>query len=213
MYRVCVMLKKYFRSRKEAFELIYEEEYWGQNVKSGGGSTLEATQVTRKIMLKIIKDYDIKSIVDVACGDLTWMPLVLDELKGSAKFTGCDIVESLITEHKKKYPQYSFKHLDFVEDNIPEGELIICREALQHLPIKDIKQALKKFSASGAKYLLATTYLRTSVFKNKRDIRPGRCRNRNLIIEPFNLPNPLVIYSEELKGSDKFIGLWSLPFD
>lgn len=206
------MLNKYFRSRKKAFELIYEEGYWGQDVKSGGGSTLEATKVTREIILKIVKDYNIKSIVDVACGDLTWMPLVLDELKGSVKYTGCDIVESLITDHKKKHPKHTFQSLDFVEKKIPEGELIICREALQHLPVKAIKQALHNFSSSSAKYLLATTYLRTSVFRNKRNIRPGRCRNRNLIIEPFNLPNPLVIYSEESENRDKFIGLWSLPF-
>lgn len=206
------MLNKYFRSRRKAFELIYEEGYWGQDVKSGGGSTLEATKVTREIILKIIKDYNIKSIVDVACGDLTWMPLVLEELEGSVKYTGCDIVESLITEHKEKHPQYNFQFLDFVEEKIPDGELIICREALQHLPVKAIKQALHNFSNSSAKYLLATTYLRTSVFRNKRNIRPGRCRNRNLLIEPFILPNPLVIYSEESENRDKFIGLWSLPF-
>ena len=205
-------VKKYFRSRKEAFDLIYKEGYWGKDVKSGGGSTLDATKTTREIILKIIEDYDINSMVDVACGDLTWMPLVLDELKGSVKYTGCDIVENLITDHKQKYPQYNFHVLDFVEDKIPEGELIICREALQHLPIKDIKQALKNFSGSGAKYLLATTYLRTSAFRNKRNIRPGRCRNRNLLIEPFELPSPIVIYSEKCENPDKFIGLWSLPF-
>ena len=206
------MLKKYLRSRKEAFELIYEEGYWGKDVKSGGGSSLEATKITRETILKVIQDYNIKSIVDVACGDLTWMPLVLDELNGSVKYTGCDIVESLVTDHKKKYPQYDFQFLDFVEGKIPEGELILCREALQHLPVKAIKQALANFSNSGAKYLLTTIHLRRSVFKNKRNIRPGRCRDRNLIIEPFNLPDPLVIYPDGVQGQDKFIGLWSLPF-
>jgi hypothetical protein len=206
------VLNKYFSSRKKAFELIYEKEYWGKDVKSGGGSTLEATVFARQIISKVISDHSIKSIVDVACGDLTWMPLVLEELKDSVMYTGCDIVESLITDHQKNFPQYNFQPLYFVEEKIPKGELIICREALQHLPIKDIKQALHKFSISSAKYLLATTYLRTSVFRNKRNIRPGRCRNRNLLIEPFNLPNPLVIYSEQSESRDKFIGLWSLPF-
>jgi len=131
------MLAKYFRSRKKAFELIYEEGFWGEGVKSGGGSTLEATEVTREIIVKVIHDYKIKSVVDVACGDLTWMPLVFDKLEGSVQYTGCDIVESLITNHTQTYPQHNFQFLDFVEGEIPEGELIICREALQHLPVKD----------------------------------------------------------------------------
>ena len=198
--------------RRQAFTSIYDQGYWGSDNSSGYGSSLEATQVTREIVLKIIRDYEIDSIVDIACGDFVWMPLILDELKNSVKYTGCDIVESLLDKHKKKYPQYSFQSLDFVVENIPEGELIICREALQHLPIKDIKTALRNFSDSGSKYLLATTHLRRFGIRNRRDIRPGRCRDRNLMIAPFNLPNPLVIYWEQYDAKDKFISLWKLPF-
>ncbi len=198
--------------RKQAFESIYDESYWGDEVKSGAGSTLEATRVTREIVLKIINEYEIKSVVDVACGDLTWMPLVLNELRGAVKYTGCDIVESLVVQHKRNHPQYNFQTLDIVEETIPEGELIICREVLQHLPVKDIKRALHNFSVSGSKYLLATIHPRRFGFRNRRNIRPGRCRDRNLMMPPFNLPNPLVIYSEQYKDNDKFIGLWKLPF-
>jgi hypothetical protein len=199
-------------SRKEAFTSIYDEGYWGTDNLSGFGSSLQATETTREVILKIVRDYEIGSIVDVACGDFVWMPLVLEELAGSVKYTGCDIVEGVVGQHEKKYPQYDFQNLDFVEGKIPDGELIICREALQHLPVKDIKRALRNFSDSGSKYLLATTHLRRSGFRNRRNIRPGRCRDRNLLIAPFNLPNPLVIYSEEFEGRDKFLALWKLPF-
>jgi len=89
--------------------------------------------------------------------------------------------------------------------------LIFCRDVLQHITVADIKDALKKFSASGAKYLLATTHLRRYGWRNSRDIKVGKCRDRNLMYEPFNLPNPLVIYSEEY--GNKFLGLWKLPFN
>jgi len=197
--------------RKKAFESIYEEGYWGKDVKSGAGSTLEATKVTREVILKVIRDYNIKSVVDVACGDFTWMPLVLDELKGSVKYTGCDIVESLVAGHKQKYPQYDFQFLDFVNGKIPEAELIICRDVLQHLPVSAIKKALHNFSGSGSKFLLATTHIRRFGLRNRLDIRPGRCKDRNLMVAPFNLPNPLVIYSEQYDEQDKFLGLWTLP--
>lgn len=200
------------KDRKQAFTSIYNQGYWGSDNLSGSGSSLEATRVTREIVSRVIRDYEIRSIVDVACGDFAWMPLILDQLGDSVKYTGCDIVENLLDRHKEKYPQYSFQSLDFVVGKIPEGELIICREALQHLPIADIQAALRNFSASGAKYLLATTHPRRSGIRNRRDIRPGRCRDRNLMIPPFNLPNPLVLYWEQYDEKDKFIGLWKLPF-
>lgn len=198
--------------RKQAFETIYDSCYWGGGNLSGAGSSLEATKTTREIVLNIINDYKINSIVDVACGDFVWMPSVLDECGDEVKYTGCDIVESLVVQHEERYPQYNFQALDFVDDAIPEGELIICREALQHLPVKDIKRALHNFSNSGSKYLLATTHLRRHGIRNRLDIRPGRCRDRNLLLAPFNLPDPLVIYSEQLDGKDKFFGLWKIPF-
>ncbi len=199
-------------TRKHAFEKIYNEGYWGNDVKSGAGSTLEATKVTRQIILKVVKDCEINSIVDVACGDFTWMPVVLNELQDSVKYRGCDIVENLVVKHQRDYPQYKFQFLDFVEDEIPQGDLILCRDVLQHLPIKDINKALNNISNSGAKYLLATTHIRRHGFRNKRDIRPGKCSDRNLLAAPFNLPNPLVIYCEQYEGQDKFLGLWELPF-
>lgn len=198
--------------RKHAFEKIYNEGYWGIDVKSGAGSTLDATKVTRQIILKVIKDCEINSIVDVACGDFTWMPVVLNELQDSVKYRGCDIVENLVVKHQRDYPQYNFQFLDFVEGEIPQGDLILCRDVLQHLPVKDINKALSNISNSGAKYLLATTHIRRYGFRNKRDIRPGKCSDRNLLVAPFNLPNPLVIYCEQYDQQDKFLGLWELPF-
>ena len=206
------MRKTQNKSRKQAFTSIYDEKYWGEDNLSGAGSSLEATKVTREIVLKIIQEYKIASITDVACGDFVWMPLVLDQLKKTVTYTGCDIVEKLVAQHIENFPQYNFQSLDFVQETIPTGELIICREALQHLPVKDIKKALSNFSSSGATYLLATIHIRRFGFRNGRDIRPGRCRDRNLMMAPFNLPNPLVIYSEQYKEQDKFIGLWKLPF-
>jgi len=200
------------KARRQAFENIYEEGYWGTDVKSGAGSTLQATKVTRQIISKVVQDFDITSIVDVACGDFTWMPVVLGELEGQVSYTGCDIVEGLVKDHRQKYPQYEFHSLDFVEGKIPQGDLILCRDVLQHLPVKDINMALNNISNSGAKYLLATTHIRRHGFRNKRDIRPGKCNDRNLLEPPFNLPNPLIIYSEQYEEQDKFLGLWELPF-
>ena len=201
--------------RQAAFERIYEQGYWEPGHLSGHGSTLDATVLVRAVIEKVVLSYQVQSVVDVACGDLTWMPDVLarlESLSSPITYIGCDIVPSLVSSHQSKFPHLSFCQLDFVVDTIPEADLIICREALQHLPVSDIKKALHNFSRSGAKYLLATLHLRRYGIRNHLSMRPGRCRDRNLLLPPFGLPNPLAIYPEELGYKDKFIGLWSLPF-
>ncbi len=88
------------------------------------------------------------------------MPVFLQKLNKDFKYVGCDIVPGLIQQHKINYPQFEFYNLDFVNDSLPVCDLIFCRDAMQHLPIKDIKKALVNFSNSGAKFLLTTTHLR-----------------------------------------------------
>jgi hypothetical protein len=201
------------KSRREVFASIYKNNYWGDAHTSGQGSTLAATSITRSVIKKVVTDYKINSIVDVACGNLAWMPLVLDELDG-VSYTGCDIVEDLVRQHENTFPHLNFSVLDFVSEPIPKAELIICREAHQHLPIQDIKKSLLNFSKSGANYLLATTHLRRCGIKNHLNIKVGRCRDRNLMLSPFLLPNPLCLFPDtEMNTKDKFLGLWKLPFD
>lgn len=202
-------------NRKAAFEKIYEEGYWEPGCPSGHGSTLDATVLVRGVIERVVLDHQIQSIVDVACGDMAWMPDVLAKLEvscASITYIGCDIVSALILSHQSRFPNLIFNQLDFVVDKIPKAELIICREALQHLPVRDIKRALHNFSTSGSKYLLATLHLRRYGLRNHLSMRPGRCRDRNFLLPPFSLPNPIAIYPEEFGAKDKFIGLWTLPF-
>jgi SAM-dependent methyltransferase len=198
------------RDRLASFNTIYKEKRWGDDNLSGGGSSVEFTKNTREVIYKIIKDFNCNSMLDVACGDFKWMPILLERLESNFKYIGCDIVQNLILQHKLLYPKYDFYHVDFVRDKLPTCDLIICRDALQHLPIDDIKKALDNFSTSGSKYLLATTHIRYPKWKNKRDIRVGQCRDRNLLLEPFSLEDPIVIYSDS-QISHKFLGLWKLP--
>jgi len=201
--------------RQLAFQKIYENAYWGAEHLSGSGSTLDSTKLVRSVIERVVIEYRVSSLVDVACGDMVWMPLVVEEVRRSGMaldYLGCDIVDSLIVQHRQTYPNLRFQHLDFVDGEIPKADLIICREALQHLPVRDIISALRNFSLSGAKYLLAMIHLRRTGIGNWLSGKTGRCRDRNLLLAPFNLPNPLCIFPEELGEKDKFIALWQLPF-
>ena len=198
------------RLRRDAFTRILREKRWGNDHISGGGSSIAYTEVTRQILLKVVVELRVASLLDVACGDFVWMPLVLQQLPEGFEYVGSDIVSELIAQHCQRHAQYEFRVIDFVNGELPRCDLILCRDALQHLPVDDIQQALRNFSRSGANYLLATTHLRRYGWRNARDKRAGQCLDRNLLLEPFNLADPLAIFSEQDPGH-KFLGLWKLP--
>lgn len=198
------------RIRRDAFGTIAKEGRWGGAFESGWGSTVENTGVTRQVIVMALRDFSIRSMLDAACGDFSWMPLVLQQLPSDFRYIGCDIVPELISRNRDRYPQHEFRVLDFVADELPPCDLILCRDALQHLPVSDIKKALENFSRSEAKYLLCSIQLRRFGWRNGRDMRVGRCRDRNLLLHPFNLADPIVIYSEQ-DAAHKFLGLWRIP--
>ena len=199
------------KKREEAFSRIYREERWGNAAASGGGSTLDYTEPVRTTLQHVIENFGIRSMLDVACGDFGWMPMVLDSLPESFRYVGSDIVPELIAAHTAAHPRHEFHAIDFVRGELPQCDLILCRDALQHLAVDDIKRALENFSSSGARFLLATTHLRRFGWRNRRNKRTGQCLDRNLLLPPFSLPDPIVIFSERDAGH-KFLGLWSLPF-
>ena len=209
------------KERQWSFENIYKKGTWQDNKDtplSGNGSSIAVTTETRRIMKRIIRDYNIKSIVDAGCGDVTWIPVLLKELVDEGidiTYTGCDITEFLIEKHKEKYKHHSnmsFLHLDIVNGKLPKGDLVLCRDAIQHLLIKDGIKALKNISDSGSKYLLATSYIRQTPEKNAQDLkRTGYCISRDLMRKPYNLHDAIALFSEKNNEYHKYLGLWELP--
>ena len=59
-------------SEEEKFSLIYKTNYWAWwkvGSKSGAGSNLNNTQKIRQSLPVILNKYNIKSILDLPCGD------------------------------------------------------------------------------------------------------------------------------------------------
>jgi hypothetical protein len=151
--------------RKSIFENVYSSAAWthgNANVPlSGSGSTVEGTSNTRAAIMRIVSEHQIRSIVDVPCGDLNWMPEMFSFFRGNnVTYIGIDIVSSLIEKHRMKFPHLSFHQLDYARHEIPvEAELIFNREALQHLNFYDVFLALHHFSlVQKGRYLLTTSY-------------------------------------------------------
>ena len=200
-------------SISERFTEYYQSNYWGgEESVSGRGSDPIQTETLIGEIRKLIQLYSIKTILDIPCGDFHWMKNIDFS---DMSYIGGDIVEDLILKNTELYADrrnIKFEALDITKDNLPQVDLIICRDCLVHLSYKDISKALSKVKQSNSKYLLATSFVER---KRNYNITTGQWRPINLDIKPFNLSKPILIIDEKCtedngKYSDKSMCLYQI---
>lgn len=197
---------------QEVFTQIYTTNFWANEESvSGSGSTLQETAILRKILPILLQSLNIQTMLDAPCGDHNWIKHI--DLTFLNKYIGVDVVQDIIANNKALYEckGKEFRHLDILEDELPYTDLILCRDCLVHFPHKFVWQALNQMKASGARYLLTTTY--PDLTQNMDIQKIGWWRPLNLQKPPFNFPEPLIIIHEgvwhEDKGrASKSIALW-----
>ena len=147
---------------------------------------------------------------------MSWIPLLLKNITREIKdfkYYGVDVVESIINASKLRYKDMShlweIDVLDFTQQQLPlDYDLILSRDALQHLPLEKVIDALKIFSrTSGAKYLLVGSYLE-EVDEN-RNIKTGDYFAINLMKQPFNLNKYVEIFNEQV-AHKKYLILYDI---
>lgn len=191
----------------DVFSNIYATRFWQQGESvSGKGSDVDATRAIAEALPGVLKRHGIRSMLDLPCGDF-WMRRV--DL-GDVDYIGADIVPELIADNIEKHPA-DFRVLDICVDPLPKVDLIFCRDCLVHLSNADVLRALANVRASGAKWLMATTF----PTRENTDIRTGCWRPINMGAAPFNLPAAVEIVDEQCDSdggaySDKSMGLWQL---
>ena len=200
-----------YKNDTNVFTTIYNNNIWGSGEsRSGGGSYVNTTKIIRKMLPVLWKEYDIKTFLDVPCGDYNWMKEVE---KDNIVYIGGDIVNELIEQNNQKYKMenVSFRVLDITKDILPTVDMIFCKDCLQHLSYEDVFKALKNFKYSNSKYLLTTSYPLTL---SNWDIFTGDYRPLNLRIKPFNLSASIVRIHEKPKKNhvekDKYMYLYKL---
>lgn len=157
---------------------------------AGPMATMEASAPFRAWLPAALDLYDIKTMLDVPCGCWNWMQHV--DL-GDVKYTGWDvepeIVNRNITRHgggKKTFRQANLLTID----RLPKVDLILCRDFLMHMPDENISLILKKFIASGSKYLLTSNFpgaVNDFPYNPDRDTLKGEARVFDLTADPFNM--------------------------
>ncbi len=184
------------------FERIYQKNMWGDPESlSGAGSNLKQTAEISRRIPSLLKKYNIRSFLDLPCGDFNWMRHV--DLSG-INYTGGDIVKDLIKNNQQKYSKntINFSVIDIMHDKLPDVDIIMCRDCFIHFSTKNILEALENIKRSKVRFLLTTSFLNTTV---NTDILTGQWRGLNLLADPFNF-SALEIINEKCTEND---GLYS----
>lgn len=198
------------KSPEKKFQIIFRNNYWNENeTVSGEGSTMDNTENIRNVMPKILIELNIKSILDVPCGDFKWMKLIVNNME--VKYTGGDIVQDLIDELNMKYSNsnISFIQKNIIEDNLEYHDLLIVRDLLVHLPNSDIIKVINNYIDSKIPYLLISNYCNSDKSINP-DIHMGFFRNVSLQKEPFNIKeDPIYKIDDSTPFIKRELCLWS----
>lgn len=126
---------------------------------NGPGSRVEGTVDVREWLPKVFEAYDIKTMLDLPCGDWNWMQTV--DLS-SIQYEGWDIDSASIAQNWARFGDrgnvnFKFGNV-FTALEIPAVDLIFCRDFLQHLPNPAIIEVLHKFIESDSRYLITNNY-------------------------------------------------------
>lgn len=189
---------------KDIFSDIIRNHRW-RDVVCGSGSTLAYTESLRQQLPRFLRRHGISSMLDLPCGDHSWMSLV--EFPGDFQYIGADIVDFMIEANRDLYPDREFLVMDLCADPLPPVDLLFCRDCLFHLSEKDIRRAVDNIQRSNIKYIMTTTY----VYGNNRDIRTGEFRELDLRLSPYNLPESRdwIDDSGDGKHGQRIMALWS----
>jgi SAM-dependent methyltransferase len=177
------------QSAEEIFTYIYDKGVWGCNEEglgsSGTGSTVQNTEPYMKFLQNFLIENKITSVVDVGCGDWTFSQHID---WGNIHYTGYDVVKHVIERNQIKFssPTIQFIHADISLIAFPSADLLICKDVLQHLPLKDISLFLKQIHKF--RYCLITNDVDSDTLTSYNSECPrGAYRSLDLTNAPFNV--------------------------
>jgi hypothetical protein len=137
------------RSSEAVFTEIYANNLWGGDkgtYSSGSGSrdaaVVEAYVACMRRELERLGSASM-TVVDLGCGDYK-IGSQLSPCCG--RYIGVDVVRGLVARNNEMFSNESvtFRHLDIVNEDLPDGDVCFVRQVLQHLSNDQIRSVLPK---------------------------------------------------------------------
>ena len=136
------------------FDTIYKYNLWGNG--SGSGSIPWNNNTYIKYLQKVLDNNKIQNLVEIGCGDYR----LWKDIKYNGKYTGLDIVDTVIQNNIVKYGKDNIKFLNWDISNgkvkINNIDLIIVKDVFIHLPNERISKIINNIIEMQPKYILIT---------------------------------------------------------
>lgn len=156
-------------SCSEVFSEIYKEHLWGGGEEPWSGSGSHDTNVVApyvEMVNEFIKNNKCTSLVDLGCGDANvGLQYKIDS------YIGVDVVDFIIDQNianTKERDGVSFHCCNIISDELPNADLCIIRQVLQHLSNSDIQKILN--NVKKYKYVLVSEDVTKQEYLSKYNI-------------------------------------------
>lgn len=162
-------------------EAIFTRQYTD---RSGPGSTPDFTAPYRTFLETFIRESQVRTILDLGCGDLEVMSRV--DL-GRARYRGVDVIKERVQRNDRKHPHLRFEQRDIRTWEFPRSDLVICKDVVQHWSTAEVTAWLELVAHCGRdfKYLLVTNCNYGATVNT--DILSGGWRAIDLTARPFSI--------------------------
>lgn len=128
------------------FDDIYQRGLWSEGPGtplSGPGSSIRQTSEVVDFLEKFISEHNITSVMDLGCGDLTWISKWKPVITGQLEYTGIDCSSHIIELNHNNYPSINCSCGDIMSCSLPaNADLYICRDVLSHLNNDDVVKVI-----------------------------------------------------------------------
>ena len=203
---------------KKVMEQIYDQNLWGGNNNefySGSGShNPNIIKPYLEVIISFLNSFQYPiTVLDLGCGDFN---VARQLLTFSKKYIAVDIAENLVNFNKEKFKQdnLEFYCLDISKALLPNADVVILRQVLQHISNEEIQSVLNKLKEY--KYVILTEHLPNQDFVPNIDIISGQGirikKQSGLLIteEPFNFKyrKQLELQSTILDNNKGVIKTW-----
>src|SRR5262249_47386474 len=137
-------LRQAARPAREVFSEVYANKSWGPDeFDSGPGSHGEPARVYVECVINFMKTHKIKRVLDLGCGNFEVGKRIAPECK---RYVGVDVVPALIERNRTMFAanNIEFNCLDIIRDPLPNADLCLARQVIQHLSNAEISRLLGK---------------------------------------------------------------------
>lgn len=147
---------------------------------------------------KVLSRYpEIRTVLDVGCGDMAWMQYFLRENPLIA-YVGADITPYALAANFRRFPKMQFIQTDISNltgiEVLPQGcDLILAKDFFNHMVLPDAVSAMKRLLATKPRFLLTHVHSASdNTGWEKRIDKHLHYTKYDFNKPPFSLPYPAV---------------------